>query len=68
LSLNNKKIYTVEYVLKSAEEVDIVNNYGKICLVDLKIVCRRHATATKKVADFQKIFVIVYKKYRTNIF
>jgi hypothetical protein len=41
----NKKI-SLEQFLKSAGEASIVDNYGKICLVDLKIVCPRCAAAS----------------------
>jgi hypothetical protein len=43
-----KKNFYLEHILKSAGEVSIVDNYGKICLVDLKIVCWPHAAMVKK--------------------
>ncbi len=42
------KNFSLEHILKSAGEVSIVNNYGKICWVDFKIVCCRRAAAVKK--------------------
>jgi hypothetical protein len=44
-------IFEVKYlkhILKSAGEVSIVENYGKICLVGLQIVCCPHAAMVKK--------------------
>jgi hypothetical protein len=42
------KNFSLEHKHKSAGEVSIVENYGKICLVGQKIVCGPHATMVKK--------------------
>jgi hypothetical protein len=47
------KNVSLEHILKSAGEVSIVENYGEICLVGLKIVCCCHGE--KKWRNFGKI-------------
>jgi hypothetical protein len=44
----NIKNFSLEHIVKSAGDVSIVDNYGKICLVDLKIVCCPRVTVVKK--------------------
>jgi hypothetical protein len=46
------KKFSLEHILKSAGEVSIVENYVKICLVGLKIVC---CHGEKKWRNFGKI-------------
>jgi hypothetical protein len=48
------KSFSLEHILKSAGEVSIVENYGKICLVGLKIVCCPQAAMVKKMVKFWK--------------
>ncbi len=49
-----KKKFSLEHILKSAGEVSIVENYGEICLVGLKIVCCPHAAMVKKNGEISE--------------
>jgi hypothetical protein len=51
------KNFSLEHILKSAGEVSIVENYGKICFVGLKTVCCPHADMVKKNGEIsEKLF------------
>jgi hypothetical protein len=48
------KNFSLEHILKSTGEVSIVENYGKICLVGLKIVCCPNAAMVKKNGEISE--------------
>ncbi len=54
MSENKNKNFSLEHILKSAGEVSIVGNYGKLCLVDWKIVYRCPADAVKKTSEISE--------------